>query len=495
MVRLHPGGRVDFDTTHGRISIGLFTKEAPMACRHFIQLVQEGFYDGCRFHNVVPDVLVQCGLWEETGQPVCAFDEKGHVVQPSSMISEQKGDSDEPLDMFPCVTGKPFALETHPKLSLYGRGLLCCTRTLDHVRTAGGRSRAGHDQTAGIDTLVCQEPPFPDSGCNTSEFFITVQPIQHAPHRRITIFGVVLEDTIFNLQAIGGVTAHGGGVGEKMRSKGAGSEESISSNDGTGSTNGAHSRAVILRGRVRAHPFEVTGPFGVVPRTAVPWSPAGRKRAVAWQTAIEDGSMAARANKVRVLDRLREAKVRTAELDAAGGLSFDGQGHGGDHDPCEDGVESAGQSLPKRGRRRRGLVLQGSVGTGSGEAAAVATIKDEAESHGVGGRRKKRRRKRSETETGVDISVPRVVGAGSQDDGGEAKGEEQPVVAHPTKAADMVADEHVHSSVDVVAANPRDGAMATMGAGGGAPVSDAALSLMSLMSTVRKGHTGTSWLK
>jgi len=60
-------GRVLLDTTAGDIDIELWSKEAPKACRNFIALAMEGYYDGIIFHRVVPDFLVQTGDKTGTG--------------------------------------------------------------------------------------------------------------------------------------------------------------------------------------------------------------------------------------------------------------------------------------------------------------------------------------------------------------------------------------------------------------------------------------------
>ena len=46
-------GKVVLRTTLGDIEIELWAKEAPKACRNFVQLALEGFYDNCPFHRVV----------------------------------------------------------------------------------------------------------------------------------------------------------------------------------------------------------------------------------------------------------------------------------------------------------------------------------------------------------------------------------------------------------------------------------------------------------
>jgi peptidyl-prolyl cis-trans isomerase SDCCAG10 len=60
-------GKVVLTTTLGDIDIELWTKEAPKACRNFIQLCLEGYYDGCIFHRVVRNFIAQTGDPTGTG--------------------------------------------------------------------------------------------------------------------------------------------------------------------------------------------------------------------------------------------------------------------------------------------------------------------------------------------------------------------------------------------------------------------------------------------
>ena len=55
-------------TTVGDIDIELWTKEAPKACRNFIQLCMEGYYNGVIFHRVIRDFIVQGGDPTGTGE-------------------------------------------------------------------------------------------------------------------------------------------------------------------------------------------------------------------------------------------------------------------------------------------------------------------------------------------------------------------------------------------------------------------------------------------
>ncbi|KAL7414317.1 cyclophilin-like domain-containing protein [Mrakia frigida] len=60
-------GKVVLETTMGDIEIELWSKEAPKACRNFIALIMEGYYDGQIFHRIVQDFIVQTGDPTGTG--------------------------------------------------------------------------------------------------------------------------------------------------------------------------------------------------------------------------------------------------------------------------------------------------------------------------------------------------------------------------------------------------------------------------------------------
>jgi len=52
---------VTFDTNKGTIVAELFETEAPLAAANFEKLANEKFYDGVKFHRVIPDFVVQGG--------------------------------------------------------------------------------------------------------------------------------------------------------------------------------------------------------------------------------------------------------------------------------------------------------------------------------------------------------------------------------------------------------------------------------------------------
>ena len=50
-----------FETNRGTIVAELFEKEAPGTVANFEKLANSGFYDGVKFHRVIPDFVVQGG--------------------------------------------------------------------------------------------------------------------------------------------------------------------------------------------------------------------------------------------------------------------------------------------------------------------------------------------------------------------------------------------------------------------------------------------------
>jgi len=52
---------VEMRTTKGTLRIRLACPQAPLTCLNFLQLVEQGFYNGLPFHRVVPDFVVQGG--------------------------------------------------------------------------------------------------------------------------------------------------------------------------------------------------------------------------------------------------------------------------------------------------------------------------------------------------------------------------------------------------------------------------------------------------
>ena len=142
-----PNPQVVLKTTHGDLDIELWPREAPLACRNFVQLALEGGYDGSPFHRIVADLAIQTGV-----------------------VATDDASDDNPSGS---VYGAPFKDEFHSRLRFTHRGLVAC---------AGGNN------------------------ANGSQFFITTAPAPQ-PHldRKHTIFGRVAGATIHTVAAIAGV--------------------------------------------------------------------------------------------------------------------------------------------------------------------------------------------------------------------------------------------------------------------------------------------------
>ncbi|XP_010366564.1 spliceosome-associated protein CWC27 homolog isoform X2 [Rhinopithecus roxellana] len=95
-------GKVLLKTTAGDIDIELWSKEAPKACRNFIQLCLEAYYDNTIFHRVVPGFIVQGGDPTGTGSG---------------------GES---------IYGTPFKDEFHSRLRFNRRGLVAMANAGSH---------------------------------------------------------------------------------------------------------------------------------------------------------------------------------------------------------------------------------------------------------------------------------------------------------------------------------------------------------------------------
>jgi len=129
-------GKVCLETTVGEIDIELWSRECPKACRNFVQLCMEGYYDKTKFFRVVPDFIVQGGDPTNTGSG---------------------GDS---------VYGGPFKDEFHSRLRMVRRGLVAM-------------ANSGKDD-------------------NGSQFFFTLAATKELQNKH-TVFGKVVGDTLFNM--------------------------------------------------------------------------------------------------------------------------------------------------------------------------------------------------------------------------------------------------------------------------------------------------------
>ncbi|KAG5874027.1 hypothetical protein JTB14_032003 [Gonioctena quinquepunctata] len=129
-------GKVLLKTTVGDIDIELWAKEAPKACRNFIQLCLEGYYNNTIFHRVV----------------------KGFIAQGGDPTGDGTGGES--------IYGEPFKDEFHQRLKFSRRGLVAM-------------ANAGKDD-------------------NGSQFFFTLGATPELQNKH-TLFAKVTGETIFNV--------------------------------------------------------------------------------------------------------------------------------------------------------------------------------------------------------------------------------------------------------------------------------------------------------
>ena len=48
-------------TSKGDMKVEFYTDDAPNTVANFIKLVKEGYYDGLKWHRVIPDFVIQGG--------------------------------------------------------------------------------------------------------------------------------------------------------------------------------------------------------------------------------------------------------------------------------------------------------------------------------------------------------------------------------------------------------------------------------------------------
>jgi peptidyl-prolyl cis-trans isomerase B (cyclophilin B) len=54
-------------TQHGDLTVAFFEEDAPKTVANFVDLARKGFYNGLKFHRVIPGFVVQGGCPQGTG--------------------------------------------------------------------------------------------------------------------------------------------------------------------------------------------------------------------------------------------------------------------------------------------------------------------------------------------------------------------------------------------------------------------------------------------
>jgi cyclophilin family peptidyl-prolyl cis-trans isomerase len=116
-------------TSEGPVEIELFPDEAPKTVENFVKLARDGFYDGLKFHRVIPDFMIQggCPQGTGTGGPGYQFEDEfnEHRIVKGTLAMANSG---------PNTNGSQFFIVTAD-----------ATPWLDGKHTAFGQVRAGQD--------------------------------------------------------------------------------------------------------------------------------------------------------------------------------------------------------------------------------------------------------------------------------------------------------------------------------------------------------------
>ena len=72
--------KATFKTIKGDINLELHAEKAPLTVANFVNLCKKGYYDGLKFHRVIPDFMIQggCPLGTGTGGPGYQFKDEFH---------------------------------------------------------------------------------------------------------------------------------------------------------------------------------------------------------------------------------------------------------------------------------------------------------------------------------------------------------------------------------------------------------------------------------
>jgi len=84
------------ESNKGNIVLELFEKDAPNTVANFVKLINKGYYNGLKFHRVIPDFMIQggCPTGNGTGGPgyaiKCEINPRKHQAGTLSMAHAGK---------------------------------------------------------------------------------------------------------------------------------------------------------------------------------------------------------------------------------------------------------------------------------------------------------------------------------------------------------------------------------------------------------------------
>jgi len=129
-----PNKKAVFETAKGRIEVELFPDEAPGTVANFEKLANSGFYDGTRFHRVIPNFMIQGGdPYSKTGKGrvgtggpgytiKCETDKNVHKHAAGSLSMAHAGKDTGGSQFFICHSAQPHLDGVHTVFGQVSKG-------------------------------------------------------------------------------------------------------------------------------------------------------------------------------------------------------------------------------------------------------------------------------------------------------------------------------------------------------------------------------------
>ena len=116
--------RATIETNHGTITVELWDDVAPNHVKNFLDLGNDGFYDGLTFHRIIPGFVIQggCPKGDGTGGPghnvAAEFNDRSHEKGVLSMA--RSGDPDSAGSQFFICLGREHCQHLDGEYTAFG---------------------------------------------------------------------------------------------------------------------------------------------------------------------------------------------------------------------------------------------------------------------------------------------------------------------------------------------------------------------------------------
>jgi peptidyl-prolyl cis-trans isomerase B (cyclophilin B) len=131
-------------TSAGPIQLELFDADAPKTVENFRKLSADGFYDGLKFHRVIPDFMIQggCPQGTGTGGPGYTFEDEfnDHKIERGALAMANAGPNTNGSQFFIVTTEAAPWLDG--KHTVFGR----VTEGMDAVGAIEGARTGANDR-------------------------------------------------------------------------------------------------------------------------------------------------------------------------------------------------------------------------------------------------------------------------------------------------------------------------------------------------------------